>query len=62
MMTWVYNRLKFLSAILKMKAYLFFDLQEPWYDSDNVELSNISAKGQELLNNPTFKDNLKEKY
>ena len=29
-------------------------------DSDNVELSNISAKGQELLNNPTFKDNLKE--
>ena len=29
-------------------------------DSDDVELSNISAKGQELLNNPTFKDKLKE--
>jgi len=29
-------------------------------DSDDVELSNISAKGQELLNNPTFKNKLKE--
>lgn len=29
-------------------------------DSDNVELSNVSAKGQELLNNPIFKKKLKE--
>jgi hypothetical protein len=29
-------------------------------DSNDVELSNISTKGQELINNPTFKDKLKE--
>lgn len=29
-------------------------------DSENVELSNISAKGQELLSDPTFKKKLKE--